>query len=115
MKQGNQFYLELQITDEEDKLIDISAVMKVQFTIGSLVKYYDGISEEDVTYNELKQVFEIWLTEQETFSFKPLEKIEARVLFKNDIIQGTEIIEEYVFNSLTKEELDVKTEDTEQA
>lgn len=111
MKQGNQFYLELQITDEEDKLIDVSSVSKIQFIIGSLIKYYDGESEE-VTYDEENQTFKIWLTEQETFAFKSLEKIEARVLFKNDVIQGTAIIDEYVFNSLTKEELDVKTENT---
>ena len=113
MKQGNQFYLEIQITNEEDKLIDISAVSKIQFTIGSLTKYYENESNE-VTYDEENQVFKIWLTEQETFAFKSLEKIEARVLFKNDVIQGTAIIDEYVFNSLSKEELDVKTEDTEQ-
>ena len=112
MKQGNQFYLEIQITDEEDNLIDISSVSKIQFTIGSLTKYYDSESDE-VTYDEENQVFKIWLTEQETFAFNNLEKLEARVLFKNDVIQGTAIEEEYIFNSLSKEELDVKIEDTE--
>ena len=112
MKQGNQFYLEFQITDEEDKLIDISSVSKIQFTIGSIVKYYDGTSTE-VTYDEENKVFKIWITEDETFSLNNLEKMEARVLFKNDVIQGTIIIEEYVFDSLTKEKIDVKAEITE--
>ena len=31
VKKGNQFYLEVQITDENNDLLDISSVKKVQF------------------------------------------------------------------------------------
>ena len=40
MKQGNQFYLEIQLLDEKNEILDIPSVLKVQFTIGDLVKYY---------------------------------------------------------------------------
>ena len=46
MKQGNQFYLEIQLIDENNEILDISSVLKVQFTIDDLIKYYDGTSEE---------------------------------------------------------------------
>lgn len=42
MKQGNQFYLEVQLEDEKNNLLDITSVLKVQFTIGNLIKIYDG-------------------------------------------------------------------------
>ena len=38
MKQGNQFYLEFQIEDENGTLLDITSILKVQFVIGGLVK-----------------------------------------------------------------------------
>ena len=50
MKEGNQFYLEFQIVDENDNLLDINSVLKVQFTIGNLTKQYDG-SNEGVIYD----------------------------------------------------------------
>ena len=59
MKQGNQFYLEVQLLDEQNEILDIRSVLKVQFTIDNLIKYYDGISEE-VTYDESKKCFKIW-------------------------------------------------------
>ena len=46
MKQGNQFYLEIQLLDDQNEILDIRSVSKVQFTIDNLIKYYDGISEE---------------------------------------------------------------------
>ena len=68
MKQGNQFYLEFQIEDEGEQILNISSVEKIQFTLGELIKTYDGKSEE-VTYDVDNHVFKIWLTENETFEF----------------------------------------------
>ena len=108
MKKGNQFYLETQIYDEDDNLLNINSVKKVQFNIGSLTKTYDKINNE-VTYDENEQKFMIWLNEDETFNFD-LIKIDGRVLFKNDIILGTEI-QTTRFNEVVNEvKLDVKNE-----
>lgn len=107
MKQGNQFYLEVEITDDNDELLDINAVSKVQFNIDKLTKNYDGQNEE-VTYSDGK--FKIWLTEKETFSFKGVIQVDARVLFKNNLIAGTRINEQYIFKSLKEVYLDVENE-----
>ena len=106
MKQGNQFYLEFQIEDENGELLDIKNVLKVQFNIGNLTKTYDGINE-DVTYEN--GVFKVWLTEEETFNFDSKVKMDARVLFKGNkkTIGGTYIIDEYWYDSLKEVSLDV--------
>ena len=108
MKQGNQFYLEFQIEDENGKLLDIKNVLKVQFNIGNLTKTYDGINE-DVTYND--NVFKVWITEEETFNFDNQVKMEARILFKGEEnykpIGGTYIETNYWYDSLKKVDLDV--------
>ena len=100
MKQGNQFYLEFEIVDNENNNLDIQSVLKVQFNIGNLTKTYDGIGEEVIYKNG---VFKVYLTEEETFNF------DARILFKGDkkTIGGTYIIDEYWYDSLKEEPLDV--------
>ena len=108
MKQGNQFYLEFQIEDENGELLDIKNVLKVQFNIGNLTKAYDGINE-DVTYHD--NVFKVWITEEETFNFDNQVKMEARILFKGEEnykpIGGTYIETNYWYDSLKKVDLDV--------
>ena len=105
MKQGNQFYLEVQILDENDNLLEIDGVKKAQFNIGELTKEYNDEMKE-VTYDEQTNAFKIWLTEDETFKFKNNTKMEARVLFKNDVILGTLIEDTYVYNALKEVKLD---------
>lgn len=104
MKQGNQFFLEIQIYDEKEELLNIEGVEKVQFNIEDMTKIY-GDDSKDVTYDEESKCFKIWLTQSETFKFESNTKFEARVLFKNGVILGTLIEEEYVYASLKKEEL----------
>ena len=96
--------------DEQNEILDIHSVLKVQFTIDNLIKYYDGTSEE-VTYDEAKKCFKIWLTEDETFKFEKQIKMDARILFKGEEnykpIGGTYIETNYWYDSLKKEKLDV--------
>lgn len=106
MKQGNQFYLEIQLLDEQNEILDIQSVLKVQFTIDNLIKYYDGTNKE-VTYDETKKCFRIWLTEDETFKFERQIEMDARILFKNNTISGTYITSDYWNESLLQEVLDV--------
>ena len=109
MKQGNQFYLEFQIEDENGTILDINSVLKVQFTIGDLVKTYDGI-ENEVLYDESSKSYKVWLTEKETFKFDKQVKMDARVLFKGEQdyrpIGGTYIESNYWYDSLKEVELD---------
>ena len=91
MKKGNQFYMEFELTDENDNLIDINNVKKIQFNIGDITKTYENkIENEEVIYDKNKQNFKVWLTEDETFGFD-LINIDSRVLFTNDVILGTDI------------------------
>lgn len=110
MKIGDQFYLEFQIVDENEKLLDIASIVKVQFVIDNLIKIYDGESK-DVTYDEDNNIFKIWLTEDETFKFPNMVKMDARILFKGEKdyrpIGGTNIENNYWYDSLKKEVLDV--------
>lgn len=109
-KQGNQFYLEFQIEDENEQLLDITSILKVQFVIGGLVKTYDGISNE-VIYDNVNKIFKVWVTEGETFEFDKQVKMDARILFKGEenykSIGGTYIETNYWYDSLKKEKLDV--------
>lgn len=110
MKQGNQFYLEFQIEDENNDLLDIASVLKVQFVIDKLIKTYDGSSKE-VLYDDEKKIFKVWITEKETFNFNESIKMDARILFKGEEnyrpIGGTYIESNYWYDSLKKEALDV--------
>lgn len=104
-KRGDQFYLEIQITDKDDNILDINGVKKVQFNIGKITKTYDGESEE-VSYNEETQTFLIWLTEDETFDFSNYTKLDVRVLFKNNTIMGSYIDQKFIYDSLKEVKLD---------
>ena len=99
MKQGNQFYLEIQLTDEDDKILDVSSVKKIQFNFDKIEepKVYDK-ENGDVIYDEENQCFKIWLTEKETF------------LFENDTIVGSYALSEYVYDSVKKVEIDDNSE-----
>ena len=50
MKQGNQFYLAIEITDADDKIIDIENISKIQFTFNDVLKIYDGEKDEVAGY-----------------------------------------------------------------
>ena len=106
MKIGNQFYLEFQLEDENGDLLDIRSVSKVQFSIDNLVITYDGISEE-VSYDDVNNVFKVWLTEDETFKFGTRVKVDARILFKNNTINGAKIQQYGWYDTLKKVKLDV--------
>ena len=110
MKQGNQFYLEFQIEDENGALLDTAIILKVKFVIGDLIKTYDGVSDE-VIYDSVNKIFKVWVTEEETFKFDKQVKMDARVLFKGEEnyrpIGGTYIETNYWYDSLKKEKLDV--------
>lgn len=108
-KKGNQFYLQVQITDENDEILDINGVKKVQFNFGELTKTYDGTGTE-VTYDSKDQLFNIWLTEEETFKLDNKMDYDVRVLFLNDTIMGSVINQEFIFDSLKEVLLDVESE-----
>lgn len=90
MKQGNQFYLEFYISDENDIPYDINVIKKAQFNIETLTKTYDGENQE-VEYDEEQKKFKVWLSEEETFDFD-LVSVDVRILFEDDSIVGSDIV-----------------------
>lgn len=109
MKQGNQFYLDIQISDESDEILDVLSVEKIQFNFGDITKIYDG-NNLDVTYDEQAQIFKVYLTEQDTFTIQNVVKVDCRVLFKNKIIEGSYVYTLNVYDSVKEELLDVEVE-----
>lgn len=109
MKKGNQFYLTVSIYDENDILLNIDIVKKVQFNIDNITKVYDGLNEE-VIYEEINNCFKIYLTEEETFNFKDTIQIDARVLDKNNLIFGTLVYTQPILDTVSEEKLNVEIE-----
>ena len=106
MKKGDQFYLEFEITDENDKLLDIDSIKKVQFNIGELTKtYVNGEQNEQIIYDEQQKMFKVYITEKESFSFNDKEKVDVRVLFNNDLIMGSPIKMKALMDTVNKEEI----------
>ena len=52
MKQGNQFYLEFQIEDENGVSLDTASVLKVQFVIDNLIKTYTDMLKGALLYDD---------------------------------------------------------------
>lgn len=108
MKKGNQFYLCFNITDSNGEDLDINKVAKVQFMIGNkIIKYYDGINNEVIYDNDTKK-FKIWLKEDETFDFDCLTNFQARVMFNDDTILGTDEEQRRIGDIIQKEKIDVE-------
>lgn len=81
MVQGNQGYLQFQIEDADGTNLDIKGVDKVRFNIDKITKTYDGESNE-VIYDEINKIFNIWVSEKETFKFEDIIPVQSRILFK---------------------------------
>ena len=112
MKKGNQFYLEIMLFDNDGIVIDIKAVSKIHFNIADLTKVYDGTSE-DVTYDETKRCFKVYLAEKETFKLNDMIRMDARVLYKNNLIDGTDVYSITVVDAVKEELLNVEAQDSQ--
>lgn len=103
MKQGNQFYLEFQIVDNDGIVLTNKNVEKVVFYIGNLKRIYTPESTE-VTYDSEKQCYDIWLTESETMQFETVN-VDARILFTTGEILGCYKTQLYFNEIMVKESI----------
>lgn len=102
MKQGNQFWFGIKLKDKNKEYINISTVEKIIFNFDDLQKEYND-SSQDVVFDDINNVFKIYLTQEETQKMQDKVKIDVRVKFKNEEILGTIIISQYILDSLNKE------------
>lgn len=104
-KQGDQFWIEFQLYDEDDNLLDITSVEQVQFNINDMAKIFNG-SNKEVKYDNENQKFLVYLKESETFGLNNNVKFDVRILFKNKTIMGSYIYQDYIYDSLNEINLD---------
>lgn len=85
--QGNTYYLEVQIYDEDDNLIVLDDIDTVEFCFGKKVtKMYPS---ESVEYNESDSKFIVHLSQEDTFSMTDDIEYQFRVKYKDGQVKGT--------------------------
>lgn len=99
--QGNSYYLEIYLTDNDGNVFTNDNVDKASFTLGSLTK-----ENSDISFNSDTNMWEVYLTEDETFSLDAGQiKWQARFLLIDGTIDGTEPTLDYVKKSINKVKL----------
>ena len=116
MKQGNQFYCDIQIIDSAGTILTNESVTKIVFYFKdtdetSFVKKEYTRDSQDVLYDSETQCFKVWLTEEETLNLEDTIEIDARILFDSGEILGCQIKTEYFNPMLVKESILDEEED----
>jgi hypothetical protein len=98
--QGNTYKLPIRLKINGEEITD-KDVKKIEFMFGDIQKIYP----KDVTFND--SYFIVSLSQTDTFSLptKRIPKYQARVLFNDDSVKGTNPIEFVVIQSESKEVL----------
>lgn len=99
--QGNSYSLPIQITDSNGKVITNSDIIDASFTIGRITKDYKNDGSGEVKFDYTTGNFIVPLTQEETFDLsKGLVPWQARFLFANGVVDGTEPKYESVIGSI---------------
>ena len=105
--QGNSYYLEIYLTDADNNVFTDENVEKATFTLGNITK-----ESEDIKFNYETEMWEVYLTEDESFSLNVGNiKWQARFLLKDGTTDGTEPALDYVKGSINKVRLTGGEED----
>lgn len=102
MYQGDQYSIPVYITSQGTHL-DISNISAVEITIHNIVKKYPN----EISYDIDSGAFLFPITQQETFSLPKKKRLyaQSRVMYNDGTIYGTNPIDFFVGESLSKEEL----------
>ena len=98
--QGDAYDVGVTVLDTEGKIIDESAVLDVEITVGKISKTYTG---GDVYFAEDEWHFP--LTEGESFSLSGFVPFQVRVKFNSGEVAGISLGSIAVTVSVSKEEL----------
>lgn len=102
MYQGDQYSIPVYITTQGTYL-DLSNISKVEITIHNITKEYPG----EVSYDSSLGAFLFPMTQKESFSM-PIKKrlyAQARILYGDGTVYGTDPVDFFIGESLSKEEL----------
>lgn len=101
MKSGNEFYLAVVLTDKCKKRVDIRALEKIVFIFNESEFIYPS---ENVKYDKSLNIFKIYLTEENTLSFKSFLKVESIIIFKNNLVSRS-VVDGIIMNDTLKKEV----------
>lgn len=82
--QGNTYKLPVKLTINGETVTN-KDVKKVEFSLGKVVKTYP----ENVEFKD--EAFEVYLSQEETFSLEGIPACQVRVLFNDDSVKCTAI------------------------
>lgn len=85
--QGDSYPIFINLTYNGDK-INLDDIVKVQFKIGDLVKYYNSDGSGEVLFDESEDMFKFPISQAETLSFEGPQIYQARVKFKDNKVVG---------------------------
>lgn len=99
MIQGEQYYVEISITQDK-KTLDISAIEKIIFNFDDIEKEYSADSD-DVKYED--GIFKVYLKQEDTLKFKEKVSYQVTIKYKDNTILKTDKEIIYVGDSVKKE------------
>lgn len=102
MFQGDQYLIPVYIT-AQGTYLDLSNISKVEITIHNVTKEYPG----EVSYDPSSGAFLFPMTQKESFSMPSKKRLyaQSRIYYNNDTVFGTDPIDFFIGESLSKEEL----------
>jgi len=100
--QGDQYSIPIYITSQGTYL-DLSEISAVEITLHNITKKYPG----EVTYDSNSGAFLMPITQKESFSMPTKKRLyaQARILYSDGTVFGTDPLDFFIGESLSKEEL----------
>ena len=96
--QGNSGFLSIKMKDKKGNIITGDMVDKATFTVHSITK-----NNEDIIFDIEKNIWKVYLTEEETFSLPAgMTTWQMRFLFKDGTTDGNEPTLDNVKRSINK-------------
>lgn len=100
--QGSAYKLELHLTDADGLVVTDARVEKGSFTFGDITKLYNKDGTGEVKFDSEINAWIIPLSESETFKLNEYVEWQARLLFDDGLIDGTQTRYENVGQSIDK-------------
>lgn len=100
--QGSTYEVGVRVKDCAGRVVVADDVSTVQFVIGGVEKFYRAEGESDASWDEDNKVFRVRLSEDETFGFKGVVKVQVRAKFVGGQIKGSVPESRYLYDSITE-------------